>query len=94
MSILYVALRAVTITGLLLAAGATQASDVTADRHQASLQETDRGVDQRAIAKGQEGTGPLANAIHACACNRAGTMKGGLSADEEAELDRLRSQGG
>lgn len=94
MSTIQVALRVFTVTGALLAAGATQASDVTADRHQASLQETSRGVEQGPSAKGQESSGPKANATRPCTCSRAGTMKGSLSADEEAELDRLRSQGG
>ncbi len=88
------ALRGVMVAGVLLGAGATQASDVTSGRHQASSQETSRGVEQGASAKGQESSGPKANATRPCTCSRAGTMKGSLSADEEGELVRLRSQGG
>lgn len=94
MSAIPVALRVFTVSSLLLTAGATPASDVSSDRYQASLQETSRGVEQRESAKGQESTGPNANATLPCTCSRAETMKGALSADEEAELDRLRSQGG
>ena len=94
MSTIQVALRVFTVVGVLLAAGASRANEVSSDRHQASLQETSRGVDQVASAKGHAGTGPKASATQPCTCSRAGTMNGSLSADEEAELDRLRSHGG
>lgn len=94
MSRIQVALRVFTVIGVLLAAGATQANDVSSDRHQASLQETSRGVEQRAVADGKEGAVPRVNTAHACTCSRATPTAKPDSSDLDAKLDRLRSQGG